>query len=147
MPRTPLIKYERGKSTTDPEDTANLTFGRTTVVPDMHTRKALMAQDVISGGPGSGFVALSGGFGTVEELFEMSTWNQLGIHRRGICILNVNGFFDGILEWVRKATKEGFISGLNSGIIVTATNAEGVVKALREYRVSEGVMKLEWGAQ
>jgi len=113
----------------------------------MHTRKALMAHEVINGGPGSGFVALSGGFGTIEELFEMVTWNQLGIHRRGICVLNVNGFWDGVLQWIQKASREGFISEMNSGIVVTATDAEGVVEALREYQVSEGVMKLEWGSQ
>jgi len=66
-------------------------YGRTTIVPDMHTRKRMMAQEVVDGGPGGGFVALPGGFGTMEELMEAVTWNQLGIHDRGICIFNVEG--------------------------------------------------------
>jgi uncharacterized protein (TIGR00730 family) len=66
-------------------------YGRTTVVPDMHTRKRMMAQEVVNGGPGGGFVALPGGYGTLEELMEAVTWNQLGIHSRGVCIFNVEG--------------------------------------------------------
>jgi len=97
----PLVKYER----TDIEPTTpNNAFsrgpdgkllpvyekyGRTTVVQDMHTRKQLMAQEVLAGGPGSGFIALSGGYGTLEELMEVVTWNQLGIHNRGVIVYNV----------------------------------------------------------
>ena len=73
-------------------------YGRTTVVKDMHTRKAMMAAEVGKGGPGSGFVALSGGFGTLEELMEIATWNQLGIHGRGVCVFNVEGYWDGLLK-------------------------------------------------
>ncbi|KAK1760761.1 putative lysine decarboxylase [Echria macrotheca] len=121
------------------------TWGRTTVVRDMHTRKQMMAQEVMAGGPGSGFIALSGGYGTVEELFETATWNQLGIHSKGVCILNINGFYDGILDWIRKSVEEGFIHGGNARILVEAKTAEDAVRALAEYKVSESVMKLSWG--
>lgn len=67
-------------------------YGRTTVVADMHARKAMMAQEVNAGGPGSGFVALAGGYGTFEELMEVTTWNQLGIHGRGVVVFNVEGY-------------------------------------------------------
>ncbi|KAK4213331.1 hypothetical protein QBC37DRAFT_173493 [Rhypophila decipiens] len=120
-------------------------FGRTTVVPDMHTRKRMMAQQVIEGGPGSGFIALSGGFGTLEELFETTTWNQLGIHTKGICVLNVNGFYDGILTWIKKAIQEKFIREGNADILVEAKTAEEAIQALRNYRVSKSVLKLAWG--
>lgn len=66
-------------------------FGQTTVVPDMHTRKRMMCELVCKGGAGSGFIALSGGYGTLEELMEVVTWNQLGIHDKGICVLNIEG--------------------------------------------------------
>ncbi|KAK0651937.1 hypothetical protein B0T16DRAFT_454352 [Cercophora newfieldiana] len=141
-----LIRYERGSSADNkPALPDELTWGRTTVVKDMHTRKAMMAQEVLAGGPGSGFIALSGGYGTVEELFETATWNQLGIHSRGVCVLNINGFYDGILAWIRKSAEEGFIKGENANILVEAKTAEEAIKALREYKVSEQVMKLAWG--
>ncbi|KAJ5471038.1 hypothetical protein N7530_008395 [Penicillium desertorum] len=90
-------------------------YGMTTIVADMHTRKRLMAEKVLEGGPGSGFVSLAGGFGTIEEVMEMTTWNQLGIHKVGVVLLNINGYWDGLLAWVRNAVKEGYISASNGG--------------------------------
>lgn len=52
-----------------------------------------MAKEVLEGGEGSGFIALSGGYGTLEELMEVVTWNQLGIHNRGVVVLNVEGYW------------------------------------------------------
>ena len=154
-----LVRYERDpnytsstqEATTNGDAPSKLAipeeniFGRTTVVKDMHTRKRMMAQEVIAGGPGSGFIALSGGYGTIEELFETTTWNQLGIHTRGICVLNINGFYDGIFEWINKSLKEGFVREGNGEILVQATTAEEAVKLLRDYRVSSSVLKLAWG--
>lgn len=127
-----------------PEETV---FGRTTVVKDMHTRKRMMVQEVVEGGPGSGFIALSGGYGTLEELFETATWNQLGIHNKGICMLNINGFYDGILSWINKSVQEGFIHGDNKRILAEAKTAEEAIAALRDYKVSESVYKLSWGKE
>ncbi|KUI71603.1 hypothetical protein VM1G_06981 [Cytospora mali] len=151
----PLVKYERdptytskkvhsstGESLAIPEES---TFGITTIVPDMHTRKKMMAQEVIAGGPGSGFIALPGGYGTMEELLEACTWNQLGIQSLGICLLNVNGFYDGLLSWIQKSVDEGFIQPANAGILVSATTPEDAITALKEYKVSESQMKLQWG--
>ncbi|KAK4669740.1 uncharacterized protein QC763_205650 [Podospora pseudopauciseta] len=131
-------------SLTVPEETV---FGRTTIVPDMHTRKRLMAQEVLDGGPGSGFVALAGGYGTLEELFETMTWNQLGIHNKGIVILNINGFYDGIRQWINKSVEEGFIHGGNKNILVEAKTAEEAIRALEEYKVSDAALKLNWSSQ
>lgn len=122
-------------------------FGRTTVVADMHTRKRMMAQEVIEGGPGSGFIALSGGYGTLEELFETMTWNQLGIHDRGIVVLNINGFYDGIMSWINKSVQEGFIHGENKKILVEAKTVEEAITALQNYKVSDAVFKLSWSSQ
>ncbi|KAL8877597.1 MAG: hypothetical protein Q9192_008637 [Flavoplaca navasiana] len=120
------------------------TFGLKTIVKGMHERKALMGQKVRDGGPGSGFVALSGGYGTLEELFEMITWNQLGIHGKGIVVYNVEGYYDGLISWVRSSVTGGFITPGNAGIMVEALNAEEVVRQLREYKLSEDRLKLDW---
>lgn len=148
-----LVEYERDptykssvvngdKQLAIPEEKV---FGKTTIVQDMHTRKRMMAQEVLQGGPGSGFIALSGGYGTLEELLEMTTWNQLGIQNKGVCVLNINGFYDGILEWVSKSVEEGFIRPGNADILVSADTAEAAVEALKNYTVSESVLKLSWG--
>ncbi|KOS21329.1 LOG family protein [Escovopsis weberi] len=147
-----LVHYERdGTYQTVNKDNhvvpEEAVYGHTTVVKDMHTRKKLMAEEVFAGGPGSGFIALSGGYGTVEELFETVTWNQLGIHKRGICLLNVQGYWDGIVQWVDKAIELGFIKSANRDIMVTASSAEDAVLALMNYRGSDATFKLEWGKQ
>lgn len=145
----PLVKYERGPDSTAVNGSVPeyAVYGKTTVVQDMHTRKQLMAREVLEGAPGSGFIALSGGYGTLEELMEVVTWNQLGIHTRGCVVLNVEGYWDGLLEWVRGAVKAGFVGEGNKDIIAEAKSAEEAVTALREYKVSEGRFKLEWGNQ
>ncbi|KAI9880382.1 MAG: hypothetical protein M1830_003699 [Pleopsidium flavum] len=142
-----LIKYEQegGSSNTDARNSIDENiYGKTTVVHDMHTRKQLMAKWVIEGGPGSGFVALSGGYGTLEELMEVITWNQLGIHNKGVVMFNVEGYYDGLIEWVKTAVSAGFIAPGNAGILVEALDAEEVVRELKEYTVAEGRYKLDW---
>ncbi|KKA27730.1 hypothetical protein TD95_001294, partial [Thielaviopsis punctulata] len=147
-----LIRYERD-DTYATQTSDNLfvptvsIYGRTTVVPDMHTRKRLMAQEVFAGGPGSGFVALAGGYGTLEEVFETVTWNQLGIHKNGIVLFNVNGFYDGLVDWVKNAHGAGFIKGDNVSIIATATTAQGVIQELKDYKQSASTFNLDWGKE
>ncbi|EER40368.1 lysine decarboxylase-like protein [Histoplasma capsulatum var. duboisii H88] len=119
-------------------------YGLTTLVPDMHTRKRTMAQKVMDGGPGSGFVVLAGGFGTLEEAMEMVTWNQLGIHNCGIVLLNIDGYWDGLLQWVEKSVESGFVSHANKGILVECHSVEEVLGALRGYRLSEERYSLNW---
>ncbi|KAL3495645.1 hypothetical protein BJX62DRAFT_175749 [Aspergillus germanicus] len=132
---------------TDPSAQSSSEYGITTIVPDMHTRKRLMAQKVRDGGPGSGFISLAGGFGTIEEVMEMTTWNQLGIHHLGVVLLNVGGYWDGLLAWVRNAVKEGYISEQNGRILVEAKSVEEVWPKLVQYQISEGRMELNWGEE
>ncbi|KAI1504147.1 hypothetical protein F5X99DRAFT_52391 [Biscogniauxia marginata] len=145
-----LVKWERDGTYSSKPDANGYhlpeeeVYGRTTVVKDMHTRKQMMAQEVLTGGPGSGFIALSGGYGTMEELLETTTWNQLGIHNKGICVLNIDGFYDGLLAWIKKAVADGFVRGANADILVTATNAQDALEALREYKVSDARYGLNW---
>lgn len=122
-------------------------FGITTIVPDMHTRKRHMAEKVLQGGPGSGFVAMAGGFGTIEEVMEMTTWNQLGIHNVGVVLLNPEGYWDGLLQWIRTAVKEGFISQANADILVDVQEVKDVLPKLRDYQVSVDRFQLTWGEE
>ena len=151
IPR-PLLGYERDYTTNgvkrDPQELIDrATYGETTVVPSMHVRKQLMAQHVANGGQGSGFVALSGGYGTMEELMEMTTWNQLGIHKLPIVLYSVDDYWSGLLQWVNKAVESGFVSEGNRGIIAEGKSAEEVVERLKDYKVAEGRFKLQWDQQ
>lgn len=140
-----MIPHERNSTTRNvPDETI---FGLTTLVKDMHTRKKLMAEEVFAGGPGSGFVGLSGGFGTMEEIFETTTWIQLGIHSRGMVLLNVEGYWDGVIQWLDKATEEGFVKDGNKSLLSVSETAEGAITALQEYKVSDTIYQLKWGAQ
>lgn len=146
IPR-PLVRYEQEPN---PADSRQHTidekkYGRTTVVADMHTRKRMMADEVIRGGPGGGFVALPGGFGTAEEMFEITTWNQLGIHDWPIVLFNVDGYWTGIIDWIQEtAVRAGFISPANARITVEATNEDEVLSQLKNYQVASERFALTW---
>ncbi|KAJ6259580.1 hypothetical protein Dda_5218 [Drechslerella dactyloides] len=116
-------------------------YGVHTVVPDMHTRKRMMAQE------SNAFIALPGGYGTAEELFEIVTWNQLGIHDHPIILLNVDGFWDGIVGWIQKATDHGFVAGDCGGILKVANTVEEVPELIREYKPVSGRFNLTWGKE
>ncbi len=73
------------------------------VLPDMHTRKARM-HDLCDG-----FIALPGGFGTWDELFETLTWSQIGTHQKAVGVLNVNNYYDPLISAIDQAVKEGFV--------------------------------------
>jgi uncharacterized protein (TIGR00730 family) len=83
----------------------------------------------------------------MEELFEIVTWNQLGIHECPIVILNVGGFYDGILGWVRKAIQEGFIKKDMEGILVEAKTVDEVAEAICNYKPAKGRFDLSWKAE
>lgn len=136
-----LLDYERAQSgrLPDPE-----LFGNLEIVDSMHIRKDMMTAEVMKGGPGSGFMALAGGYGTLEELMEMTTWNTLGIHDKGIVLLNVDGYYDALMAWKKTAVEAGFLGKKNEHVLVEAKDAEGAVKALREYKLSEGRLELDW---
>ncbi|KAG0644171.1 hypothetical protein HOY80DRAFT_878846 [Tuber brumale] len=116
-------------------------FGKTTVVHDMHTRKAMMGREA------DAFVALPGGFGTMEELFEIVTWNQLGIHDCPIIILNINGYYDGLLGWITAAVEKGFIAGDAKDIISEVKSVEEVAEKIRSYKPAPGRFDLDWSSQ
>ena len=93
---------------------AHETVTKLYVVSSMHERKALMAS------LSDAFIALPGGYGTLEELFEVIAWAQLGIHRKPIGVLNVEGYFDALISFVDHTVAEGFIKSKYRGLFVTA---------------------------
>ncbi|RLV89264.1 LOG family protein [Spathaspora sp. JA1] len=113
-------------------------YGHTTLVKDMHTRKRLMGQEA------DAFVALPGGYGTLEELMEVVTWQQLNIHNKPIVIFNINGFFDSFLKFIQVSIDSEFVSVKNGDIIKVANTVEEVLKAVEEYQVPEGRFNLKW---
>ncbi|BFZ57167.1 hypothetical protein PYCC9005_004218 [Savitreella phatthalungensis] len=115
-------------------------FGRTLVVDSMHTRKRMMSDLADC------FVVLPGGYGTLDELFEIVTWNQLGIHARPVVLYDVDGFYKPLLEFLDKAVEAGFIGRSQRNIIVSADTAEQVCNAVLAYRPVEGRLNLDWSA-
>jgi uncharacterized protein (TIGR00730 family) len=116
-------------------------YGSVTVVKDMHARKTMMAQEA------GAFVALPGGFGTMEELMEIITWNFLGIHDKPIVLFNVDGYYDDILGWITKAVSNGFVENGNRNIVVAAKTAEEVITAIKLYKVASNRHYLNWSQE
>ncbi|BAT96573.1 hypothetical protein LR48_Vigan345s000900 [Vigna angularis] len=115
-------------------------IGEVRAVSDMHQRKAEMARQA------DAFIALPGGYGTLEELLEIITWAQLGIHSKPVGLLNVDGFYNSLLCFIDKAVDEGFISPKARRIIVSAPTAKDLVRELEEHvpERDEVVSKLVW---
>jgi uncharacterized protein (TIGR00730 family) len=95
------------------------------VVKDMHERKAMMSDLA------SGFIAMPGGMGTLEELFEMVTWAQLGIHAKPIGLLNVNGFWDRLSGFVGHMVEQGFVRPAHAELLHIESDPEALVRRLQ----------------
>jgi len=108
---------------------AHETVTKLHVVSSMHERKALMAS------LSDAFLALPGGYGTLEELFEVIAWAQLGIHRKPIGLLNVAGYFDALLSLVDHMIDEGFIKSRHRGLFVTAEQPQALLDALQRHQM------------
>jgi uncharacterized protein (TIGR00730 family) len=105
------------------------------VVDTMHTRKRLMAER------SDAFVVLPGGYGTFEEMFEMVTWLQLKLHTKPVGILNVENYFDHLLQFLRHAAAEGFIRPAHFDLVIVESSAPLLLERLRRHTptVSRGV--------
>jgi uncharacterized protein (TIGR00730 family) len=94
------------------------------VVDTMHQRKALMAER------SDAFIALPGGYGTLDETFEILTWAQLGYHNKPVGLLNVAGYFDGLLAWLDHAGHEGFLRSKHRDLLTVDVDAERLLDRL-----------------
>ena len=97
----------------------------------MHERKARMFE------LSDAFVALPGGFGTLDELFEIITWAQLGLHEKPIGLLNVNGYFTPLLQMIDNMVAQGFVKTTLKELIIVADDSEELLQKMRDYVAPE----------
>jgi uncharacterized protein (TIGR00730 family) len=95
------------------------------IVGSMHERKALMAD------LSAGFIAMPGGYGTLDEFCEILTWTQLGLQKKPIGILNVDGYFDRLLDLFDHAVTEQFVKPIHRDMIVTDDHPESLIDRMR----------------
>ena len=96
------------------------------IVKDMHERKAMMAS------LSDAFIAMPGGYGTLEELFEMLTWAQLGLHAKPIGLLNVDRFYDGLIAFVENGQQQGFIRPQHAAFLNADADPAALVQRLKD---------------
>ena len=95
------------------------------IVPDMHSRKAMML------GLADAVIAMPGGFGTMDELFEALTWSQLDYHRKLCGLLNVAGFYDHLIAWIQHSVHVGLVREVNLDLLVHGSTIEELLQGLR----------------
>lgn len=98
------------------------------VVGSMHERKAMMAELA------DGFIAMPGGIGTFEEFFEILTWAQLGFHHKPCAILNIAGYYDGLLDLCDTAVEEGFLRREHRNLILEDSDPQRLIAKMRDFK-------------
>ena len=101
------------------------------LVDSMHERKLKMNE------LSDGVIALPGGFGTLEEFFEMLTWGQLGLHKKPMGILNVNGFYDNLYDMTTTMVTQGFLKQVHRDMLIYSNNVEELLEKMLNYKVPE----------
>lgn len=97
------------------------------LVESMHERKLKMHELC------DGIIALPGGYGTLEEFFEMLTWAQLGLHQKPMALLNVNGFYDNLAAMIQTMVDKGFLKEINQRMLLVSNNIEDLLQAMNNY--------------
>jgi len=97
------------------------------LVETMHERKTKM-NDLCDG-----VIALPGGFGTLEEFFEMLTWAQLGLHKKPIAILNIDGFYNSLITFIQTTVDKGFLKQVNHDMLIVSNNIEELLDKMKNY--------------
>ncbi len=98
------------------------------ITSSMHDRKEKMAD------LSDGFIAMPGGLGTLEELFEIWTWAQLGFHNKPVGLLNIEGFYDALIQFLGQTTKAGFVRTAHHDILQVDSDPSGLIERMRSYK-------------
>ncbi|MFC0445558.1 TIGR00730 family Rossman fold protein [Pseudidiomarina halophila] len=101
------------------------------VVSSMHARKAKMAELA------DGFIAMPGGMGTLEELFEMLTWAQLGLHQKSCAVLNVDGYYNSLLNFLENATSQGFIRAEHRHLLISHDEPKQLLALMEDHKAPQ----------
>lgn len=110
------------------KEVGHLGLTRLHIVKDMHERKAMMAELC------DGFIAMPGGIGTLEEMFEVFTWSQLGFHDKPIGLLNVNGFYNGLIAFLDHVVAERFLRAEEAALLIPEEHPRILLDKLKSYR-------------
>ncbi len=110
-------------------------IGELVVVETMAERKEQMLTLADS------FVMLPGGLGTMDELFEALTWGQLGIHAKPVGVLDVNGYFAGVLTWIDHAVREGFVRPQHRDLFIVDRDADALLDRMIDHRLPAGLTR------
>ena len=109
------------------KEIAHLHLTELIIVDSMHERKLKMNELC------DGVIALPGGFGTLEELFEMITWAQLGLHTKPIAVLNINGFYDPLLMMLQTMVDNGLLKEINQKMLLTSDTIDDLLLQMKNY--------------
>lgn len=109
------------------KEIAHLQLTELILVDSMHERKTKMNELC------DGVIALPGGFGTLEELFEMLTWAQLGLHTKPIAVLNINGFYDPLLNMLQIMVDNGFLKEINQKMLIISDTIDDLLLQMKNY--------------
>jgi uncharacterized protein (TIGR00730 family) len=121
------------------KEIAHLELSELHVVRSMHARKAMMVQ------LSDAFIALPGGIGTMEELFEVWTWAQLGHHTHPVGLLNVGGYYDDLVAFLDKMTGQGFLADAHRRSLVVADRVDTLLAAFETYEAPPADVRIKTG--
>ncbi|MFT6463125.1 MULTISPECIES: TIGR00730 family Rossman fold protein [Maricaulis] len=121
------------------KEIAHMGLSELHVVRSMHARKAKMVK------LSQAFIAMPGGIGTMEEMFEVWTWAQLGQHRHPVGLLNVNGYYDELVAFLDKMTDQGFLAPEHRGALIVSDRVTSLLDAFERYRAPNSDVRLKTG--
>ena len=118
-----------------PKEIAGVSLGQLMLCDTMLERKELMGQHA------DAFIVLPGGYGTLDELFEMVTWTQLGIHSKPLGLLNINGYFDGLVQFLDHMASAGFVRPKHRDLVLVDTDVTLLLDRLATQELPESIVQ------